>query len=123
MPKRILVVDDNEDTLFGLKEVLESPTVRVCTAETREGAVSLLNRTAYDVVIADLMLSGASPEEGIALVLYVTANYEKTKTIVITGCGESDIMDRSYEAGASLFFLKPVPAKVLQKALSTFWTI
>lgn len=68
MPKRLLVVDDDEDLLFGLKEVLESPGVEVSTADDREEAEALLEGTAHDVVIVDLMLSSSSPEDGLKLV-------------------------------------------------------
>lgn len=119
MPQRVLVVDDNEDTLYGLKEVLESPDVEVSTAESGEEAETLLKRAAHHVVIADLMLGSSSPEAGLALVGHVKANHDGTKVIVITGCGESDIADRAFEAGADLFFAKPVPGRWLLKALET----
>ena len=119
MPQRVLVVDDNEDTLYGLKEVLESPGVEVCTAENRDEAEALLGHTAQHVVIADLMLGSSSPEAGLKLVGNVKANHGDTKVIVITGCGESDIADRAFAAGADLFFAKPVPGRWLLKALET----
>jgi len=72
------------------------------------------------VVIADLMLGDSSPEQGLALVRLVKANHGGAKTIVITGCGEGDIEDRSRDAGAGLFFAKPVPGARLRKALETF---
>ena len=119
MPQRVLVVDDDEDTLYGLKEVLESPGVEVSTAENGEEAETLLKSTAHHVVIADLMLGSSSPEAGLKLVGHVKANHNGTKVIVITGCGESDIADRAFKAGADLFFSKPVPGRWLQRALET----
>ncbi len=119
MPQRVLVVDDDEDTLYGLKEVLESPGVEVSTAESGDEAEARLRSAAYDVVIADLMLGSSSPEAGLKLVRHVKANHDGTKAIVITGCGESDIADRAFAAGADLFFAKPVPGRWLQTALET----
>ena len=120
MSQRVLVVDDDEDILYGLKEVLESPCVEVSTAQSKEEAEALLKIGAYDVVIADLMLSSASPEDGLKLVQYVKAHHASTKTIVVTGCGESDVMDRAHEAGADLFLAKPVGGGFLHDALKSF---
>lgn len=121
MPKRVLVVDDDGDTLFGLKEMLESVEVDVSTAESKEQALVLLKTFVYDLVIADLMLGSSSPEGGLTLLLYVKEHARRTKTIVITGCGEPDIMERACEAGATLFYTKPVAVQVLKDAMRRFW--
>jgi len=119
MPQHVLVVDDNEDTLYGLKEVLEAPGVEVSTAESGDEAEVLLKSAVHHVVIADLMLGSSSPEAGLKLVGHVKANHDGAKVIVITGCGESDIADRAFAAGADLFFAKPVPSRWLLEALET----
>ena len=119
MCQRVLVVDDDEDTLYGLKEVLEAPGIEISTAESREEAETLLGSAAYDVVIADLMLGSSSPESGLKLVRHVKADHGGTTAIVITGSGECDIADRARDAGADLFFAKPVPGRWIQKALET----
>ena len=119
MPQRVLVVDDDEDTLYGLKEVLESPDVEICTAQSREEAEALLKIGVYDVVIADLMLGSGSPEGGLKLLRYVKTHHADTKTIVVTGCGDSDIPDKAREAGADLFLAKPVGGGFLHDALKS----
>ncbi|MFC2171292.1 response regulator [Acidobacteriota bacterium] len=119
MFKRVLVVDDDRDILFGLKELLQSASIDITTADSREKAEALLQSAFYDVVIADLMLSSSSPEDGLKLVHYIKAHHTDTRTIVITGCGESDIKNRAHEAGATLVFVKPVPGAVLQRVVNT----
>ena len=57
MSQRVLVVDDDEDTLYSLKEVLEFPDVEVRTAQSKEEAEDLLKTSVYDVVMVDLMLT------------------------------------------------------------------
>ena len=107
----------NDDTLFALKEMLESPDVEVWTAESKKHAVGLIATTAYDIIIADLMLGSSSPEAGLELLRHVAARSPDTKTIVITGSGESDIMQRAYAAGADVFYAKPVGAHILKAAM------
>ena len=119
MPQRVLVLDDDEDTLYGLKEVLESPSVQISTAECIKDAEALLEDSKYDVVIADLMLGSSNPEGGLGFVQQVKTHHAGTEIIAVTGCGESDIADRAFGAGADLFFAKPVPSRWLQGALET----
>jgi DNA-binding NarL/FixJ family response regulator len=78
--------------------------------------MAILKTQVFDVVIADLMLSSSNPHDGLEIIRYVKAHCEKTKTIVITGCGEPDIKERAYAAGADLFYAKPVAAKALKEA-------
>ena len=118
--KLVLVVDDDDDLLFGLEEVLHSNGIDVSTAGSAEQAMALLKTRVFDVIIADLMLGNSNPEGGLDLIRHVKAQNGITKTIVITGCGEPDIMERTYAAGADLFFAKPVAAKVLKEAIGRF---
>ncbi|MFH2002516.1 MAG: response regulator, partial [Planctomycetota bacterium] len=114
--KRVLIVEDDDDLLFGLKEIFQSKEIDVFIAISAEQAMALLKTGVFDVVIADLMLGSSNPEGGLELIRYIKTHAEKTRTIVITGCGEPDIMDRVNAAGADLFFAKPVAAKVLKEA-------
>ena len=116
VPKRVLIVDDDDDLLFGLKEMFQSKEFDVTTAGSAEQAMAMLKTSVFDVVIADLMLGSSNPHDGLDLVRYVRAHVDKTKTIVITGCGEPDIKERALAAGADLFYAKPVAAKVLKEA-------
>ena len=114
--KRVLIVDDDDDLLFGLKEMFQSREFDASTAGSAEQAMAMLKMSVFDVVIADLMLGNSNPHDGLELIRYVKAHVEKTKTIVITGCGEPDIKERVLKAGADLFYAKPVAAKVLKEA-------
>lgn len=116
MSKRVLVVEDDADTLFGLAEVLRSAGIEVSTAESRDQALALLKTGTYDVVIADLLLGSSSPEGGLTLLCHIKANAPHTKMIAITGCGEPDIKERAYAAGTDLFYAKPVSARILKNA-------
>ena len=112
----VLIVDDDDDLLFGLKEMFQSKEIDTITAESAEQAMAMLKTRVFDVVIADLMLGSSNPHDGLELIQYVRTNTQKTKTIVITGCGEPDIKEKAIAAGADLFYAKPVAAKVLKEA-------
>jgi DNA-binding NtrC family response regulator len=122
MPKRVLVVDDDDDTLVGLREMLQSADVQVATADSKEEALALLKATVFAFVIADLMLGSSSPEDGLSLLRYIKKHCEQTKTMVITGCGDPDIMEKAYEAGADMFYTKPVGARVLKDAMERMFS-
>jgi two-component system cell cycle response regulator len=59
---RILVVEDQPDNLFILKEVLERGNFQVITAKTGEEALEKIQNTReeIDLVLSDIMMPGIS---------------------------------------------------------------
>ncbi|HAK61399.1 MAG TPA: hypothetical protein DCO77_13650 [Nitrospiraceae bacterium] len=115
--KRILIVDDEAGFLLALKRILQGPELVVDTAETIETAMALLNENAYQVVIADVMLTIMLREEGLEILEYVKEHMPGTKVIILTGYGNQDLMKKAGTLRADLFFEKPVPPHILQNTL------
>ena len=63
---RLLVIDDEDSIRFAMKEYFEVHGYRVDCAREAEEAEALLAHLRYDVVIADLQLSGILRLEGSA---------------------------------------------------------
>jgi len=120
--KRILIVDDEAGFLLALKRILQGPDLVVDTAETIEATMALLNEHAYQVVIADVMLTMVLREEGLEILEYVKEHMPGTKVIILTGYGNPDIMKKAGAMGADLFFGKPVPPYILQNTLKCWGT-
>ncbi|MCX5719056.1 MAG: response regulator [Nitrospirae bacterium] len=114
---RILVVDDEQAFLFGLKRFLNEPEMSVDTVETFEDAIDFLNKQTYDVVIADVRLTGVLQQEGLEILKIVKKYKPLTKVIIITGYGTPEVMQEAYELGVDYYFEKPVSADILLNIL------
>jgi len=58
-PVRLLLVDDDESVLFGLKIVLEEHEFEVTTASNVNDALRHIASESFDVLISDLHMPGA----------------------------------------------------------------
>ena len=116
-PQRVLVIDDEVTFLLAVKKVLGRAGLQVDTASTAGEAEELLERQAYDSVIADIRLSGSDSEEGLAIAGTVKRRRPSTKVILITAYGSPETEDRIAELGVDSYFEKPVPVELLRDAL------
>jgi two-component system response regulator CpxR len=117
MGYRILIVDDESATVFGLKALLESDQVRVFAAVNAEAAKEVLRGEAIDVMVSDIRLSGTLDAEGLDLLEFVRSHHPSTRVILMTGYGDPAIMQRAYDMGASFYFEKPVELSLLSRAI------
>jgi len=115
--KRILIVDDDEVTLIAFKKLFSTPNIEVKTVENIENALESLRGVKYDVVIADLRLTGTKGEEGLDILKYAKKHAPLTRLILITGYGNPDIRERSKQLGIDHYFEKPVSIPLLRKTL------
>lgn len=110
MPKKMLIVDDDKTILFALSDLFESSkgfTVD-CAGELEE-AERLLESGNYDVVIADLRLSGIQGTEGLELVSYVREKCPGTKVMLLTAYSSPQIYAEAQRRGVDAFLHKPKP--------------
>jgi DNA-binding response OmpR family regulator len=112
-PKRILIVDDEPTILLTLSYALRSPDVEVVTASRLEPAEEALRRNAFDLVIADIRMSGMLGEEGLELLAFIRRNWPATKVIIMTAHGSDDVRQIALERGAVHYYQKPVDIREL----------
>jgi DNA-binding NtrC family response regulator len=117
MPHKILIVDDESATVFGLKALLETGDVEVLTAVNAQTAKKLLRGEKIDIMLSDIRLSGTLDAEGLDLLEFVKQNCQKTRVILMTGYGDPAIMQKAFDMGASFYFEKPVELNVLSRAI------
>ncbi len=106
--KKILIVDDEPTILMTLSHVLSGKDVTVITSGRIEEAEEALDRYAFDLVIADIRLSGMYGIEGLELLSYVKKVNPKTEVIIMTAYGSDDIREEAYRRGAVQYYEKPI---------------
>jgi DNA-binding response OmpR family regulator len=106
MPPRILVVDDDEGYLTGMKELLELRGFEPLLARTFEEGQRALREHAPDFLIADVRLG---PFNGLQLI--ATGNI-RIPTIVVSGFDDPVLQAEAQAFGAD-YLVKPVDAGVL----------
>jgi len=106
--KKILIVDDEPAVLLTLSCSLRSPGVEVVTASKLESAEAALEKYFFDLVIADIRMSGILGVAGLELLSYVKKNAPETKVIILSGSGADDLRRQALERGADNYYDKPI---------------
>ena len=109
----ILVVDDDEDFLLYTRRALEAEGHEVCAAATAAAAAHQLRSRRFDLVIADLLLRGAS---GLDILEQARQADPLSVGIVVTGHSSVDTALRALREGAYDYLIKPCPPDVLAAA-------
>jgi DNA-binding response OmpR family regulator len=101
---RILVVEDNEDLAFGLRNNLEIEGYEVATAKHGKAGLESFERLHPDLVILDLML----PEmDGFRVLRTLREHGHLTPILILTARGEESDKVRGLRFGADDFVTKP----------------
>ncbi len=116
--KKILIVDDEQSILLSLSHALRAPGVEVIACDEIEQAEEALGNAAFDLVIADIRMSGVDGIEGLELLSYVKQRYD-TEVIIMTGYGSEEVEAEAYRRGALHYFMKPVDIASLMDIVSS----
>lgn len=116
--KKILIVDDEQSILLSLTHLLKIPGVEVIACNEIEQAEEALGNSHFDLVIADIRMSGVNGIEGLELLSYVKQHFA-TEVIIMTGFGSPEIEADAYKRGAYHYFRKPIEIKDLMQRVST----
>jgi DNA-binding response OmpR family regulator len=101
---RILVIEDNRDLAYGLRNNLEIEGYAVEVAEDGRLGLELVQRSAPDLVILDLML----PElDGFRVLKALRAGSSDQPVLVLTARGEEADKVRALRMGADDYVTKP----------------
>ncbi|MET0231178.1 MAG: ATP-binding protein [Rhodanobacteraceae bacterium] len=116
VPRRVLVVDDNEDAANSLTLVLELDGHEVACAYTAEDALARAGAFVPDVALLDVGLPGMSGYE-LARRLRELPGYEHVHLVALTGYGQPDDKAKAREAGFDSHLVKPAEFRALQEIL------
>jgi len=112
-PMRILVVDDETVIRDALKRILDDQRFLVETCSSGYGAIELLHKQDFDLIVTDLKMPGMS---GIEVLKAVKALQANVPVIIITGYATVDTAVEAMKNGAFDYLTKPFsPDQILAK--------
>src|SRR3954447_22430730 len=107
----LLVIDDEGGIRFTIREVLQSPELRVLTAEDSTEGLRLTRDESPDVVLLDIRLGG---ESGLEVFHRLRAVDPKLLVVFITGHGTAETAIEAMKLGAFDYLVKPLDLAELQ---------
>jgi len=111
---RVLLVDDDEFLKPALRKCLERDGCHVALADSARGAVAALASRSFDVVVTDLCIGRDS---GLDLIKNVREIAPSTRIILMSGSLSPADREEALGSGAMAVLEKPVPPKVLSRAV------
>lgn len=112
--RRILVVDDNQDSARGMARLLSIGGYEVRVAHDGHEAIAAAESAPFDFILLDIGLPGLDGYE-VARRLRAGGRCEGTVFIAVSGYGQAEDRRRSYEAGMDHHLVKPVEYETLVK--------
>lgn len=119
MGKRLLIVEDEAPIAVALSLFFGSRGFAVDTARDWAEMEARTAERGYQVVIADLRLSGTFETEGLDLVSYVRERFPGTKVILLTAYGSPEIEQEAWRRGVNAFLHKPQPLARIADVVSS----
>lgn len=106
LPRRVLVVDDDEDMVRGLELYLKLEGLDVSCALGGATALKELEESPPSAVILDILMPDL---DGLQVCRYVrdVLGYEDTPVIVLSAVSDSRCRQELLEAGANEYLTKP----------------
>jgi len=114
---RVLVVDDEPDTLDLLRRVLGDSRAQVAAAPSVEAALATLEGFEPHVLISDVSMPGRDGYELIKAVRTTTSS-ERLPAAALTAYTRPDDADRAHAAGFQVHLAKPVEPEQLVKMVA-----
>ncbi|HEY0876447.1 MAG TPA: HD domain-containing phosphohydrolase [Vicinamibacterales bacterium] len=115
---RVLVADDHEPTLLGMRDLLESAGHIVSTASTGREALRAATDERPDVILLDVMMPGMTGTS-VCDELKRAPETRLTPIVLISGSGDRGTRLGGLEAGADDFLNKPVDPEELRVRISS----
>jgi CheY-like chemotaxis protein len=117
-PRRILIVEDNLDTVHSFALLLHDMGHKVEYAINGWVAIDVARRFRPQIVFLDLGLPGMDGFE-LCRRIRKEPGLESTRVIALTGYGQEEYRQRSSEAGCELHLLKPFDVKYIESLLAS----
>lgn len=116
---KILIVDDEEDTLDLYKKFLSSNDYDITTVSSPEKAVELLKTETWNLLISDIYMPKV---DGFEVISLAAKEQPDMRTIAVTGYGTEEILEKVLENDCFGYINKPFDwdylKLLIKKALS-----
>ncbi|MFO7985852.1 MAG: response regulator [Desulfatiglandaceae bacterium] len=118
MKSRILVVDDEKEILETLAEFMEG-AYEADFSETVNGALALLKKNTYDILLLDknMPYAGDEREGGMSLLRYAKENLPGAEVIMMTGYATVESAVEAMKLGAFDYITKPISLNDVQQKI------
>lgn len=118
MMKKVIIVDDHQIFLDGLKEVFKAFDDISIVGEANDGVdlIDLLGKTDCDVILMDVNMPKM---DGTAATKYVKQNYPDVKVLMLTMHDSKAMIEKLVKAGADGYVLKNTAKGELKMAIET----
>ncbi len=103
--KRVLLVDDEQETRDVFATALKSGGFEVITASNGKETLDILNTQKFDLVLLDQMMPDMSGNETLKSIK-ANPNSSETKVAILTNFGHDDMIKEALNAGAVEYILK-----------------
>jgi DNA-binding response OmpR family regulator len=113
--KRILFVDDDQDTCEMMQLLLHHAGYRVSTAETIADALGLAEAERFDLYMLDNWLPDGA---GLELCRQLRALYPASAIVFYSGVAQEPEIQKARAAGADGYLVKPCDFDLLQNTLA-----
>jgi DNA-binding NarL/FixJ family response regulator len=115
--QKVLIVDDHQMFIDGLKSLLRKQDVFIVTAEALNGldALKIINEQHIDIVISDISMPVMS---GIELTKKIKEKYPEIKVIIVSMHNEYSVVSEIIMAEAEGYILKNTGKSELYEALT-----
>ena len=107
---KILIVEDDPDTLDTIKNFLSAERHSVDTAPSADDAIQFVRTYEYDLLIVDWEMPGMS---GVDFIKQFRAGGGNTPAIMLTGKSATDEKVHGLDSGADYYLTKPFEGKAL----------
>lgn len=118
---RLLIVDDEVESLEWLKEMFEgepSEEINVYTAVSGKKAIEILNCVKCDVVLTDIKMPGM---DGMELYRHVKENWPKARVVFLTGYSTHELLYQAVQDKEIRYLVKTEsPGKIVDTVLETY---
>ena len=115
-PKRVLIIEDNLDSVHALALLVADMGHTVEYAINGYVGLEVARRFRPDIVLLDIGLPGLNGYE-VCGRLKKDPELKKIRVVVVTAFAQDEYRMRSIEAGCELHLVKPVPIWVLEEVL------
>jgi CheY-like chemotaxis protein len=116
-PTTVLIVEDNEDNLFTLRQMLAPFAFDIVTASNGRQAIEHCRREMPDLVIMDMQMPGMSGLQATGAIRALPGG-AKVPILALTAQAMSGDRERILGAGCDAYLAKPVPPKELRATVA-----
>ena len=109
MPKRILLVDDEELITRTLVKTLEKKGYDVMVAKNGEDAIAMAEAEDFNLIISDIRMPGKNGVDTVKEIMALIKNkrQEKIPSIFVTGYTDQDAETEAQRLKPNAFLFKP----------------